>query len=346
MAASNVNVVVITGNLTRDPELRHTGGGTAVCDLRVAVNSRRKDESGNWVDKPNYFDVTVWGAQGENCAQYLAKGRPVAIDGRLDWREWETQDGNKREAVEQGKLAFDIEPHDTDELVRIEDVFRQAGAAQEGVRAAEARAALLAERGGPAEAVPAWLAVAELWRSHKRTDAAAAAASSVERPYVRIRQEVAENLIKRGIVGYADRLRVQPGETLFVHGASGGVGLAATQIARAAGLRVIGTASTPAGRDVVSAQGAEHVLDHREAGYLDTLHELTGGRGPDVILESLANVNLDNDLTVIAPRGRLVWITPAVKRTTPVAEQLGLRRTRSLDVDLGGVRGQLERWER
>ncbi|HEV2858692.1 MAG TPA: single-stranded DNA-binding protein [Solirubrobacterales bacterium] len=100
MAASNVNVVVITGNLTRDPELRHLGSGTAVCKLRVAVNSRRKDQSGNWVDKPNYFDVTVWGAQGENCASYLSKGRPVAVEGRLDWREWEDQGGNKRQSVE------------------------------------------------------------------------------------------------------------------------------------------------------------------------------------------------------------------------------------------------------
>jgi single-strand DNA-binding protein len=95
-----MNVVVITGNLTRDPELRHTGGGTAVCELRVAVNSRRKDgQTGEWVDKPNYFDVTVWGAQGENCARYLSKGRPVALDGRLEWREWEAQDGSKRQAV-------------------------------------------------------------------------------------------------------------------------------------------------------------------------------------------------------------------------------------------------------
>ncbi len=100
MAASNVNVVVITGNLTRDPELRHTGGGTAVCELRVAVNSRRKDENGNWVDKPNYFNVTVFGGQGENCQTYLRKGRPVAIEGRLDWREWEAKDGSgKRQAV-------------------------------------------------------------------------------------------------------------------------------------------------------------------------------------------------------------------------------------------------------
>ncbi len=100
MAASNINTVVITGNLTRDPELRSTGGGTSVCDMRVAVNSRRKDQSGNWVDKPNYFDVTVFGAQGENCSTYLSKGRPVAVEGRLDWREWEAKDGSgKRQAV-------------------------------------------------------------------------------------------------------------------------------------------------------------------------------------------------------------------------------------------------------
>jgi single-strand DNA-binding protein len=101
VAASNVNVVVITGNLTRDPELRSTPGGTSVCKLRVAVNSCRKDgQTGEWVDKPNYFDVTVWGAQGENCANYLSKGRPVAVEGRLDWREWEAKEGGKRQSVE------------------------------------------------------------------------------------------------------------------------------------------------------------------------------------------------------------------------------------------------------
>jgi single-strand DNA-binding protein len=95
-----VNVAVITGNLTRDPELRHLGSGTAVCELRVAVNGRRKDQSGNWVEKANYFDVVVWGAQGENCATYLSKGRPVAIEGRLDWSEWEAKDGSgKRQAI-------------------------------------------------------------------------------------------------------------------------------------------------------------------------------------------------------------------------------------------------------
>jgi single-strand DNA-binding protein len=96
-----VNVVVVTGNLTRDPELRSTPGGTSICKLRVAVNSRRKDgQTGEWIDKPNYFDVTVWGAQGENCANYLSKGRPVAIEGRLDWHEWDDKEGNKRQAVE------------------------------------------------------------------------------------------------------------------------------------------------------------------------------------------------------------------------------------------------------
>jgi single-strand DNA-binding protein len=99
---ANINRVVLVGNLTRDPELRHTPSGTAVCKLRVAVNTRQKDATtGEWGEKPNYFDVTVWGNQGESCAQYLSKGRPVGIDGRLDWREWEDkQTGQKRQAVE------------------------------------------------------------------------------------------------------------------------------------------------------------------------------------------------------------------------------------------------------
>ena len=98
---ANINRVVLVGNLTRDPELRHTPSGTPVCKLRIAVNTRQKDAAtGQWGDKPNYFDVTVWGNQAESCAQYLSKGRPVAIDGRLDWREWEAQDGSKRQAVE------------------------------------------------------------------------------------------------------------------------------------------------------------------------------------------------------------------------------------------------------
>jgi single-strand DNA-binding protein len=101
VAATNINVVVVTGNLTRDPELKSTSGGTAVCKLRVAVNSRRRDQGGEWVDKPNFFDVTVFGAQGENCANYLSKGRPVAVEGRLEWSEWDASDGSgKRSKVE------------------------------------------------------------------------------------------------------------------------------------------------------------------------------------------------------------------------------------------------------
>jgi single-strand DNA-binding protein len=100
MAATNINRVVLTGNLTTEPELRNLPSGMSVCKLRVACNTRRKGASGDWEDKPNYFDVTVWGAQGENCARYLSKGRPVAIDGRLEWREWETKEGGKRQAVD------------------------------------------------------------------------------------------------------------------------------------------------------------------------------------------------------------------------------------------------------
>jgi single-strand DNA-binding protein len=101
VAATNINRVVLTGNLTTDPELRSLPSGTSVCRLRIASNTRRKDgASGEWVDKANFFDVTVWGAQGENCARFLSKGRPVAIDGRLEWREWETPEGNKRQAVD------------------------------------------------------------------------------------------------------------------------------------------------------------------------------------------------------------------------------------------------------
>jgi single-strand DNA-binding protein len=101
MAGSNINRVIITGNLTSDPELRSLPSGTSVCKLRVAVNTRRKDsQSGEWRDFPNYFDVTVWGAQGENCARYLSKGRGVGVDGRLEWREWQDKEGNKRQSVD------------------------------------------------------------------------------------------------------------------------------------------------------------------------------------------------------------------------------------------------------
>src|SRR4051812_50100435 len=91
----------MTGNLTRDPELRSLPSGMSVCSLRIASNTRRKDQAtGEWTDKANYFSITVWGAQGENCARFLSKGRPIAVDGRLEWREWQGPGGAQREAVE------------------------------------------------------------------------------------------------------------------------------------------------------------------------------------------------------------------------------------------------------
>jgi NADPH2:quinone reductase len=108
--------------------------------------------------------------------------------------------------------------------------------------------------------------------------------------------------------GLFHRGRCQPGETVFIHGASGAVGTASIQLARAHGLTVIGSAGTEKGQALVREQGAHHVLDHGQDDYLDTLRELTGGNGPDLILEMLANVNLASDLTVVARYGRIVVI--------------------------------------
>lgn len=92
--------VTLVGRLTRDPELQQFAGGNSVCKLGVAVNSSTKDASGQWVEKPNFFNVKVFGPQGENCARYLSKGRQVAVDGRLNYDTWEAQDGGKRSAVD------------------------------------------------------------------------------------------------------------------------------------------------------------------------------------------------------------------------------------------------------
>jgi single-strand DNA-binding protein len=99
---ANINRVTITGNLTRDPDLRSLPSGMAVCELGVAVNHRRKDNATDqWIEEPNFFNVVVFGSQGENCAQYLSKGRPVAVDGRLRWSSWEDKNGGgKRSKVE------------------------------------------------------------------------------------------------------------------------------------------------------------------------------------------------------------------------------------------------------
>jgi NADPH2:quinone reductase len=103
------------------------------------------------------------------------------------------------------------------------------------------------------------------------------------------------------------RAQAEPGQTVLVHGASGAVGLAAVQMARAAGLTVIGTAGSVEGGELVQAQGAHHVLNHREAGYLDHMASITSG-GPDIIIEMLANQNLDTDLTILAKFGRIVVV--------------------------------------
>ncbi len=101
MAGSNINRVIITGNLTRDPEMGRSRAAAPVCSLRIACNGRRKNnDTGKWEEEPNYFDVTVWGAQGENCGKYLRRAAAIAIDGRLRWREWSTQDGQKRQGVD------------------------------------------------------------------------------------------------------------------------------------------------------------------------------------------------------------------------------------------------------
>ncbi|MGA2177189.1 MAG: NADPH:quinone reductase [Verrucomicrobiota bacterium] len=104
------------------------------------------------------------------------------------------------------------------------------------------------------------------------------------------------------------RARAVPGETVLIHGASGGVGTAAIQLARAAGLRVIGTAGSEQGRELALSLGASHVLNHRQPDYLSGLTKLTENRGVDIILEMLANVNLGQDLTILAKNGRVIVI--------------------------------------
>ncbi len=99
MPNMHINRVVLTGNLTHDPQLRALTSGTNVCHLRVACNGRRRVGEGNYEDVPNFFDVSVFGVQGEAVARHLKRGRPVAVDGRLAWREWETPDHQRRQSV-------------------------------------------------------------------------------------------------------------------------------------------------------------------------------------------------------------------------------------------------------
>ena len=112
MAGFSINTVVISGNLTRDPEVRAIGGsGTQVCELGVAVNERIKNQqTGQWEDRPNYFDVTVWSGMGEWAGRSLSKGAGVVIEGRLRYEAWETPEGQKRSKVK--IVANSIVPRD------------------------------------------------------------------------------------------------------------------------------------------------------------------------------------------------------------------------------------------
>ncbi|MHB1468855.1 MAG: single-stranded DNA-binding protein [Solirubrobacteraceae bacterium] len=100
MSYSDINKVVLVGRLTRDPELRALPSGRSACSLRIACNGLRKDDDGGYEQRPNFFDVSVFGVQAENVDRYMRKGGRVAIDGRLHWREWETPENERRQAVE------------------------------------------------------------------------------------------------------------------------------------------------------------------------------------------------------------------------------------------------------
>ena len=100
MSYSSINRVVLIGRLTSDPELRALPSGSTVCALRVACNGIRKSRDGEYTEKPNFFNVSVFGPAGESVHRYMSRGRRVAVDGRLNWSEWETPEGGKRQAVE------------------------------------------------------------------------------------------------------------------------------------------------------------------------------------------------------------------------------------------------------
>jgi single-strand DNA-binding protein len=99
MSYFTINRVVLVGRLTRDPDLRALPSGTSVCGLRIACNSSRRDADGDYQERPNFFDVSVYGAPAESVSRYMRKGSRVAVDGRLEWREWEAADQQKRQAV-------------------------------------------------------------------------------------------------------------------------------------------------------------------------------------------------------------------------------------------------------
>jgi single-strand DNA-binding protein len=97
---ASLNKVFLIGNLTKPPELRYTPSGMGVADMRLAVNRRYTTQSGEKRDETCFLTVVVWGKQAENCSQYLDKGSPIMVEGRLQTRDWETKEGQKRNVVE------------------------------------------------------------------------------------------------------------------------------------------------------------------------------------------------------------------------------------------------------
>lgn len=117
----SINRVNISGNLTRDPEMRHTASGMQVLSFGMAVNDRAKDANGEWVDRPNFIDCTMFGARAEAVSRYISKGSKVAVEGKLRWSQWE-KDGQKRSKIE--VIVDEIEF-----MSRREDVAQQQSAA-------------------------------------------------------------------------------------------------------------------------------------------------------------------------------------------------------------------------
>jgi single-strand DNA-binding protein len=125
---SDLNHVVLVGRLTRDPEVRYTSAGMPIVNLGLAVNGRQKDAAGAWVDKPNFFDIKLFGDRFEKLASHLEKGRRVGVDGRLEWSQWETE-GQKRSKVE--VIANELQFLDG----RGDETSGNGGAARQGFQA-------------------------------------------------------------------------------------------------------------------------------------------------------------------------------------------------------------------
>jgi NADPH2:quinone reductase len=144
------------------------------------------------------------------------------------------------------------------------------------------------------------------------------------------------------------RAKAHPGETVLVHGATGGVGIAAVQLAHARGLRVIGSGGTERGLETIRAEGADAVVNHKSAGYLDEIRAATGGRGVDVVIEMAAHINLDRDLSILAPRGRIVVVgnrgrveIDARQAMGRDAAVLGMTLFNATDADLASIHAAL-----